>query len=364
MIPSSPRQVYQALRPLIDDVRQIAAGGGTLAANLNYAFVWRPGAVGPQPPNTFTTWPAVYAAMTKIPGPKLLEVDSTLAAANVPAGNWTFTDQLIITVHDFSDIMNFLDGATLYAPNLVVATQQLTSTSSSPVFTLQPNTIIRVGQNGGVASLAGAAPFFRWPVAANGTCLIAVDQGGDLAGPGPASLTVDAGGFAILTVTGQSFIGNTALAGAGTAFVLITPDCAIGTGQTIAGLTVQLVNLNKLQELSGGVAAAATIAQNSTGTITRMRGGNVRVTVQATFQQEVGVPGTTTMQITRDGAPLAGSPTASIAQLGGGIDELSITWLDTIPDFLPHHYGWTATTSGGTIAVAASQASVSVREDG
>jgi hypothetical protein len=111
------------------------------------------------------------------------------------------------------------------------------------------------------------------------------------------------------------------------------------------------------------IGPAATISRTSTGTITRQTPtGRMQVQVQVTFVQTVGATGTITASIQRDGVSI-GTPVDVGPVAGGASAPVTLTDVDGILDSLPHHYGWTATTTGGTISVSANRSSVIVIED-
>ena len=83
----------------------LGGGGSVVGASTQYTYVFRPGGVAGR--NVFTTWPALYAATQQVQGPVLIEIDSSLAPATVPAGAYSFPDGVEFVSHDFSSTLTF-----------------------------------------------------------------------------------------------------------------------------------------------------------------------------------------------------------------------------------------------------------------
>ena len=66
--------------------------GGTPADALAASLVFQPGGVAGG--NVFVTWATLYAAFLTTKGPVVIAVDSTIAAANVPAGAYDFAGRV------------------------------------------------------------------------------------------------------------------------------------------------------------------------------------------------------------------------------------------------------------------------------
>lgn len=218
-----------------NDARQAlsrAGAGSTLARALEYSFVYRPGGVAGG--SVFTTWPTLMAAVALAQGPKLIEVDASLAPAHVPAGLWNLND--VGFTANMLDTLVLDNGAVFVATGTfsIDVNVTLESESAAAIVTVAPGTTVLLYAANGASwvSDAGAAPFFHVPA---GATLDATFYTGAFAGDGVHHVfQVDAGG----TLNSNSFGGGgmepNAVAGAGAWNLALGADGFNGQPQGIA----------------------------------------------------------------------------------------------------------------------------------
>lgn len=146
-------------------------------------------------------------------------------------------------------------------------------------------------------------------------------------------------------------------------FSLRTPQ-GTGTYNPIdeGGQPVEMIAAvpNQVAALQPAVAAGSPVGF-STGNIARKGSGLVEVT--ATISGAASGAATLTATMLRDGAALAGSPTAVASVAAGDLDAaITLTWIDTLPDDANHTYGIQVAASAGTFTLTAAQGSVTAIE--
>lgn len=319
-------------------------------------FVFRPGGVGGG--NVYTTQATLRTAMLATSGPKTLQIDGTGGGPTSFSGVVDFLNQTTL-VAQLSETLTFAAGATLTGITQIAFDRLLfVQNTGTVVWTVVGTPVLYLNNLAGFGGSAGAA-FVTIPP---GTSLgVIIANGGGIGD------TLNA------AISGSGLLGMNNISGVITANAIgagLTWDYAAdGTGeldfpQGSTPVFTYFALPNILQELdAAGHGAAATVTSNSTGTLRQTYSGRVTVRVQASFTQGGGAPGNTTMSVQRDGVTIAGAPTVTGTIPLGSIGTLSVEWVDTLPDVLPHHYGWTATTSAGTIAVAGGQASIKAIEE-
>jgi hypothetical protein len=321
-------------------------------------FVWQPGGVAGG--NVYTTFPALDAAMGLVAGPKTLLGNGTLGALTVPAGTWKNAFQDVTWFSEAGETVSFAAGAIIdpTVTNCAMARginwQNVGGTVWTPTAASVLFYMYDVGT--GFGGLPGAT-FIHVPAGVSFDVQMT-------SGSGFGDTVNSAISFAAGSTFGLSNIGGTLLANslAGTATFNYLVDSAAETDYPI-GLPVTVFTYfgpaNVLQEVdAAGIGAGVTIAQNSVGTLQRKGSGRVLCEMTASFTQGGGVTGTVTMQVTRDGAAIAGSGTSVETIPSGETQNVKASFVDTLPDNATHHYGWTATTSAGTIAVAGGAANL------
>lgn len=123
------------------------------------AFVYRPGGVAGG--NVFVTWESLVTALATVQGPKTVEIDPRLAAAEVPPGTWLLDDVTLYGAPSTIALLTFQDGAHLVAPQgLIIKAIFVVGALTSPVITLNDGT--GLGLELYLAAIATTgAPFVR-----------------------------------------------------------------------------------------------------------------------------------------------------------------------------------------------------------
>jgi hypothetical protein len=315
---------------------QIAAARARAAAGasgaLGPAFVFRPGGVAGG--NVYTSWASLMAAAKQRSGPVWIEVDSSLAAANVTAGAWAF-DSVTLLARDQTSALTFEQGATLAAATLTVIGLIIETDSAAPVMTLAGYEDINLLLGGGVLAGAGAAPFFD---VTGGGPLFNLSLG--FLGDGTLPVvTVAAGQSAGIYALANSQIGAAALAGAGTVNAAVDVSSTIGGGQTVATLNrtlnvlTDIKSLSFSQEVNNGNSGAAknidwtagpkqtvTLTANTTLTFTAPPGPctvTLRLVQDATGGRTVTWPAT---------VKWAGAAAPVLTAAANAVDVVSLYW--------------------------------------
>jgi hypothetical protein len=340
-----------------------AGSGSSLAKSLEYTFVFRPGGVAAA--NVFTTWPTLMAAVALVQGPKLIELDTRFGAAIVSPGAWALDD---ITWTSFTgvDVLTWPTGTT--ATGVVNWSLEngatMLSTSAAPIVTASPavnSGFINLNMSDfGFIESTGAGPFFSIPA---GTELDSVLESSAGLGDNVHAVVTVAGLMNISLVSGATLHPN-AIAGAGTLNVSVGADGVYSTPQSVT--TIVQFPFPSQQVIAhtnpGAIVAGATIQDIATpATISKIRSGTVDVDVQASLIPVGAGGGTVTFRLFRDSAA---TPIGPISTIGAPANEFeaSVSWRDTLPDDAPHTYGWTATTTAGTIAVAIGNSGIAAHE--
>ena len=224
------------------DLTAVAGAGAT-----QFAFVLRPGGVAAG--NVYVDWPTLYAAMSIIAGPKLVEVDNSLGAAHMTAGG-------PYALHEVT-----------FVPTDIVAASKAASTLRiDNGATIAPGTIDFL--NGLTAQYDGVAPAVCMTATVGGQVPI-VDVGLEsslvcsASGTTGAFLSVPAGTFGDVVVHDGSNLG-------GNANAVVN---AAGTGMVLA-LDASVVNAGAVQGAGATVEWDSTIpaAQGAGVTVTQIDG--------------------------------------------------------------------------------------------
>lgn len=356
MIPTSVRQCYHALRPLIDELYTLVSGSKKLTLETEYAFVFRPG-IAPNGPNVFATWPTLDAAVNAVQGPKLVEIDVTHAPAVVPAGTWNLNDWTLIGVPQSlalgQPLLTFAAGAVIDP----VATLTLTLTQSIGIQSAAPGATIWTPANPGGLSptlylrdLSFLSPNAVAPLIHVGAgILFIVDaDGGGLGDTANTVIQVDAGGTLAMNASDGGGPTAHAVAGAGTWNLAVTPG---GFFQQPQGLTPTITYINPPQNVeeknAGGLGPSPIISFTTAGTITRSSSGKVRASACITATASVGTAPGTAVTVTLFRNPGALAIATQTAETGSGLGvQCTVSWIDTLPDQLPHAYGVSANIGG------------------
>jgi len=331
-------------------------GGGSSPSNL----VWQPGTVSAG--NSYGPWADLQAAISALGEAHYsVTVDVSVAAAIVPAGanlgngTWyggaggapfvtvTFTGAITARRLELGGgLLSFVANAATpvwtpaagaYSFLILNGDSFFQSVTAQPFVQVNAATALFYVQTTGSVFIGdGAHPVFN--AGAGSNCILVLSdftvvQAGALAGPGGASLAQISSGVAM----------PTPVVPAGWAFFAPAPNIA--------------------QAAAGAAGPAATVAI-TTGNIQQQYSGSVLVT--ATMCGVSSVAAVLTMTLQRDGAPLAGAPTAKTQVTVGEEFSLTLSWWDTLPDLAAHTYGASCTASAGTITQAAGVGAVVATE--
>jgi hypothetical protein len=271
-----------------------ARAAGAFAHSSPAILVFRPGGV--PGPGVFTTYATLTAAAAMAPGDVFVELDDSIADADVPTGawnqaGWIWLGTLTPTPRTGrSPTLKFQKGATLTALPLFLSLGVIfLSQSLSPVFvSAAGQSVIVLGPGSIVASdstVAGVAPFVH--VTAAGPFAVGMTGPGSKIGDGTAAtITVDAGAVADLLIAAfMAQVQANALEGAGTAIGFLDAQARLGTPQAIATLNLQ--NTAAVQVVDGTAAApgVAFIADSASGMY--RRGGGIVGIASSLGQAEI-----------------------------------------------------------------------------
>lgn len=143
--------------PKLTDTQQLALSDGGnlparpvdaagLIAGFGSDFVFRPADPLGDHANIFVTWPSLMAAVQGIAGPKRVQVDPSLAAANTTAGTWN-VDEVTFTSSTGSQQLTTIAGTLFTAGLLTLKNILIIQASTAPVLTLQPNGMLVLEDN-------------------------------------------------------------------------------------------------------------------------------------------------------------------------------------------------------------------------
>lgn len=363
----------------------------------NGTFIFRPGATGTQNGNVFTTWAALFAtasARASGGGPITVYVDDSAAAAHVTTGTWN--------VNNWRFVGNFAAGETLiFDPGAAWTFNAIwldngvqlknTDTVNSPFTpTGTFGDIYMTGDGTAIVAAAGAQPWCS--VTATGTVQVFMNMDTAL-GDGVAghnAFTVPVGGHLTVTVGQRSAVKAHAIAGLGTATVIVAAEGTVATQDvttlvtTFDALAAQVAytpgaggNWNPVPTLVNAaldqVAASNTaVGVGNTGTgsgtvtvstanITKAKNGKMLVTASCLCSTSAAA--TLTITLKRDAATTIGTPKSLVAGAAlSGID-VTISATDIAPDNAAHSYQLSVAASAGNLTVAASSAQIEVVED-
>jgi len=118
--------------------------------------IWRPGGVAAG--NVVTTWADVMAAVTAVNGAITVYVDSSIAAATVPAGSYNGFGDAQIAPFDTGQgyVFTIADGATLVDWASMQGVTALCACVTTPAFSFNPNSAFLLFNFATISFLAGA----------------------------------------------------------------------------------------------------------------------------------------------------------------------------------------------------------------
>lgn len=355
-----------------ETLAMLALSGGGSPAGLGYAFVFRPGGVADK--NVFTTWPTLYAAVNAVQGPRLVEIDVSIAPAVVPTAGmpvpgWNLDDWTLTgvpnTLATGQPLLTFADGAVIDP-----ATRTLTITQSLGVQSAAPGATIWTPAAGSPASVPtlyltnnsfilpnAAAPIIHVTAGVIFNLLAEDGSIGDTVNP---VVQVDAAGT--LNFNASSFGGLTAhaVSGAG-AFNLSL--CAGGFFEQPQGLEPVITYIDPPHNIGEDnpalIGPAAPVVFTSVGTITRSTSGLVQGSACATVTG-AGAGAPVLFEVLRNpGAVLVATQTVD----GGATNtHCTLPVFDTLPDQVAHTYAIRITQAASPLTIPAFQARIAISE--
>jgi hypothetical protein len=334
------------------DPNAFGSGGQALV----YSVVLRPGDPLGDHDNVFTTFTALYAMASTVPGGVRVSVDDSLAPTHITAGVYNLDGWVIVNGEGEATLL-IDDGASATWNNLWLDGLIVQGNNTAPFFhptSGQANLYISDGAT--VQSLA-AGPFIQ----ADGTSFVFVtsaqaDNIGDGAhvtftstGAGALELFMSGGSLAPGSITGSGSSLNWESSTS-------VPDLTTLTGVSL------FYESGPQQASNGGVAnvPAATINIVSAPIgIARRKSGFVHLDCVFCVQAS-DVAATLTGQFTRDGAPIG--QTFPITGSAGPSVQIAGNYIDQLPDNALHTYNFQAAATLGTVASIAGQGQLRIVE--
>lgn len=356
------------------------------AAGVQTTFILRPGGVAGG--NVYTSWPALYAAFSKVQGPRWVWIDGSLGEPLVPAGTWNVDAAIFGAFNGTQGTLNFESGAEFSFQYLTLTAQVVfASASSTPVAVMANEAVIELHEN---ASIKGN-PTAAWAVAPTGVtaaCVVTTAILGD--GSNPAIATTGSGvwvvsafNFAVLSDGSVSSTGagavtvfydaSTQLGFHGSANITLslldlaaqvsytpaTPGNWNPVPGTAAGALDQLAAPNESTTTNPGALGPALTVTLQSAAFTRALSG--KFVVAATLSGiDAGDTDTITARLELDGAPV-GPAVVNATTSAGATWNAPITWIVTVADAAAHHASITA-TGASDLTVAIGQAGIAVYE--
>lgn len=340
-----------------ETLAMLALGGGGAGSGSSYTFVLRPG--GTTDRNVFTTWAALYAATQLVLGPVLIEVDSSIAPATVPAGTYNFPDGVLFQGHDFFSQLDFATGAFLVSEFLVI--QSITFHNDGATSPYSPTaTSEMLVYDAVIESGAGAAPWMHVTVTTVVSALVI--DGFSFIGDGVhAAITVDAGQVLTMTLIGSSVISAGTIVGAGSVGLQISPSSFIGAQPGVGSVTALTAgqNLVSTTNTGGPIGPLGTVTLSAASGLVRERGGRVRVSGSIGVTSAGVGGGTITFTLLRDAVTLL---TRTVSPDAGGHAGADLEVFDTLTDFASHAYAIQAAASAGTVTIPTDSGNISAQE--
>lgn len=324
---------------------------GSGSSALTTSFVWRPGEASTAP-NTFETFPELYAAVSALPeGTSVtVSVDGSLATLLVPAGGpynlsgWTFVDWTGL----YSTI-SFDTGAVV----LPSGTTQLYFCSIGAVGTTTPITV----PSGGDFNFVCFGPVF---VANAGAPLVECQAGSAFAvlgsfigfnGSSPI-VTVDAGvtkGDVVFNLSSNSSIEAGTIAGAGPAVLNLSDDTTLPSSIPSTWTLLFPSSPPNFNSGLGGSGTSGTV-EISIGAVAAQGSGGFLVIATMTGTCDTNCTVECVLQV--DGNDIGASPTATTNVLATENFAITLGWIYFPGDTNGHNYGMRATASAGNITIA------------
>lgn len=323
----------QITRQVADEalLRSILASSGVSPGVLGFesVFVYRPLAVNPQPP-VYSTWASLYAQWALVPGPKILQVDTSisLAPAVVPAGTYNMDGATITSQNE--DTLSFAIGSRITATFLrLLGGVTVSADGNSPVWTpATPFSLLEITES---SVLQGTtADFIHLPAAVplsiNLTELSFLGNGVNNVA------TVDAGGTISVKCYDGSILETNAIAGLGTLALSLSDDGTQNAVQPIAVTNTTLLssatNLGYTPGVAGNWHPAPTEGAAALDQLAA-RCGRVIAVVDQTAGATAASGQTVALATTGSFTPNGVTP-VRLAGYGGGVVAIGVTscWLN------------------------------------
>jgi hypothetical protein len=364
------------------------------ASGLQTTFILRPGGVAGG--NVYTNWPTLYAALSRVQGPRWVWIDGSLGVPLVPAGTYN-VDQVIFGTFGngfpaFSGgTLNFESGA-VFDFTWIQLTGNLTfaTASSTPVATMVEGGSILLDCD----SEINGNPTAPWAVVPDGvTAAVFVRNDAELGEGTNAAISVDPTGFLNVFAWDRAIIEANCIATPGAAGVVAnvytdaTTQLTLHFGPHIGQVLQDSASLVQYTATTPGnwnpvpstvLAALDALAAPNESTTTNpgALGPALTVTLQsAAFTRALsgkfvvaatlsGIDAadsdTITAQLLLDGAPV-GPVVKNATTSAGATWNAAITWIVSVADAVAHHASITA-TGASDVTVAIGQAGIAVHE--
>lgn len=203
--------------------RAEGGGGGT-------SFVYQPGGVSHD--NVYASWRPLIDAVNAVAGVRSILIDTTFAAATVPAGNWAISDAVqlfgLVPSTGFIPFLTFEDGAHLSCTSIYSESLILASASTTPVMTFAGGGGCTFVMVLGAIFGSASAPFFLAATDSGVFTLVALGAAEIGDGTNPV-LEANGAANAAIEVLDQSLLFANATSGTGAVGVTFTPGATLST---------------------------------------------------------------------------------------------------------------------------------------
>jgi len=309
--------------------------------------------------NVFTSWPALMTAVGAVQGVRVVLIDTTFAAATVPAGTWNL-DNVQIVGGPTGFALTFASGAHITGRNFYFTNLTITIDGPGTVFTAVDFAELQFyfcTIQSTAAGLMSDAPI--------GTGMLILLSDNTIAGVGGTTVfsfesTGSPPPSAITLVAGSSLAAN-ATTGAGDLAVSQGVECAIVSPQ-LAGMARTLLFLNASSGDNAAIVpvnTTATILCNVTVSLQPFQ--SVDIFAEACFEPLAGTANTVTLQVFDNitGLDVAVQDHTTTT----GSSQVSITKINRSFSTGSHTFTLQATASGGTTGcqIGAHLARIAVR---
>lgn len=323
----------------LESLSRLATAAGSAALASKTTFVYRPGGITAN--NVFATWAALYAQLTAMEGPKVVQIDDSIVSpAIIPAGTWDLNNcTLIGRVRSLPTNAQCADGCVLQNLAQLDDNVTLISVSTAPVLTLTDGSVLILERGCIISSALGAAPFISAPGPYTTAPVIILGFGAAF-GPNPGQTMMQitdltTGVIAFVTGIGNGIANDTIVGPGALILFLLTPvsvQALSGATPTQAGLTTLFV-LDPAADVASyfsealGVLGVQTSVPVGYSLATTTSPAGVRSLTDGILQAMVitangGGPGniglTVLFEVRKNGVPIPNAFISIPADLGGG----------------------------------------------